>query len=113
MLKQIVLLLSFHDYCGGVAAFIVSVLTSLNIIGFNLQFVTSFQSIRRVVADLWSDKINGSSKTASVLFSSNFKINYILRERVVALYSNVVYFSKGLLVLLINKTTLSTPSDAL
>ena len=74
--------------CGGAADSIISVFTQLHRSRFNLEFEILFESILHVVVDLWQrkGKISGCFKTALLLFSSNVKIKYFFKGRVLASY---------------------------
>ena len=56
----------FFGYCGGAVDTIISVFNKLHRSSFNLEFETSFESIRHVVADLWQRK----GKTSGCLKNS-------------------------------------------
>ena len=71
--------------------------------GIKLQFKTLLESVKQVVADLWSmkGKIISCIETALLLFSSNPNIKLVFKKA----YSTVSKFSlKGLIVLFIYKT---------
>ena len=53
--------------CGGAVDSIISVFTQLHRSSFNLEFETSYESMRQVVADLWQrkGKISGCFKNST------------------------------------------------
>ena len=66
-------------YCGGAVDSVFSLLGQLHSLSFNLEFETLFESIGRVVADLWQrrGKISGCFKnsTSVVLQECQNKVN--------------------------------------
>ena len=70
----------FCDSCGGAVDSITSAFAQLHRSGFNFEFETLLESIRRVVADLWQrkGKISGCFKnsTSTVLPRCQNKVSF-------------------------------------